>query len=152
MTHNNLEEPTVFLFNRTYEDPINEELEDEILDTVDEQIAKFGWKDTFLSWEKYLFDNCTTPESVINFANLFWWFGGQDHPIPIPHHFLGYLYYRIDLDMKKYDTMGILDSLSISILTKAGFSEANLVLNGYYTPENDPLIIEAVNSYRNTKQ
>ncbi len=44
--------------------------------------------------------------------------------------------------------MDILDSLATTILPKAGFSEADLVLNTQYMPENDPIIKQAADSFK----
>ncbi|MCR5098974.1 MAG: hypothetical protein K6B14_08500 [Lachnospiraceae bacterium] len=146
----NIDEQTKHLFNRSYGDNLTDDQEDELLDQVDAQISEFGWNDTFASWNKYLLSECKTPESVINFANLFWWYGGQDHAIPDPHNFLGYFYYRINFQSDTYDSTDILDSLSRNILSKAGYREANLVHDPQYMPENDPKIIAAARKYETT--
>jgi len=123
---------------------LSDEQEDALLDTVEKQIDEFGWKDTFHCWKRYLTNKCLTPEAVINFANLFWWYGGQDHIIPDPYEFLAIFYARIDFDATRYDPMDILDSIATTILPKAGISEADLVLHTDYLPENDPVLIAAV--------
>ena len=46
--------------------------------------------------------------------------------------------------------MDILDSLATTILPKAGYAEADLVLNPYYMPENDPKIQKEVDLLKNT--
>ena len=48
--------------------------------------------------------------------------------------------------------MDILDSLATTILPKAGFSEANLVLNTQYMPENDPKIKYEVDLLKASEQ
>lgn len=105
-------------------------------------------KKTFVSWQKYLFTECKTPESVINFANLFWIYGGQDYPINEPYKFLGYFYYRINFETAKYDKLMILDSLAIDILPKAGYLYADRFINDDYIPELDPNIIKQVEEYK----
>lgn len=140
---------TFQLFNRQYDD-ITEEQEDKILELVDQQISTFGWDKTFQSWKKFLFTECKTPESVINFANLFWWFVLDNYSIPEPYKFLAYFYYRIDFNVEKYDDMGILDSLSTAILVKAGHNEADRMVNPDYIPELDPNIIAEAEAYRSS--
>lgn len=105
---------------------------------------------TFESWINYLFTECKTPESAINFANLFWSYGGQDHPVIEPYKILGYFYYRIDFDTEKYDELGILDSLAIDLLPKAGYSYADRLINDEYIPELDPKIIAQVEAYKSS--
>lgn len=145
--NNKYDEITRVLFDRRYCSDIDEDTEDELLDLVDSQIRNIGWADTFKNWEQYLHQECKTPDSVINFANLFWWYGGQDHVISEPYHFLGYFYYVVGSDVDKYDNGRILDSIATSILPKAGFSEANLALHPDYVPENDPMIIKEAQGY-----
>ncbi len=148
MLKDNISKDTEYLFNRSYDDDLSDEQEDALLDYVSEQINAYGWQDTFNSWLQYLYHNCTTAESAMNFANLFWWFGGQDHIIPEPHKFIAYFYYRINYDTAKYDPSDVLDSIAITILPRAGFQEADLSINPEYMPEEDVLIKDQVYKYR----
>ncbi len=144
-----IDKQTYLLFNRTFGDDTSQEY-DLLLDKVELQISEFGWEKTFESWKNYLFTECKTPESVINFANLFWSYGGQDYPVIEPYKFLGYLYYKIDFNTEKYDIGGILDSLAIDLLPKAGYSYANRLINDEYIPELDPKIIAQVEAYKSS--
>ena len=140
---------TCFFFDRSYfEEELSEKEDDEVLERVDNLIKRFGWNEVFNVWLKYLHEKCKTPESVINFAHIFWWLGGQDHIIPHPHKFLAYFYYRINFNIEKYDTSCILDSLATEILPKMGFSEADLFLHTDYVPERDPKIIREVENLK----
>ncbi len=147
MINNKIDEETIWLFSRTYGLGTNEE-EREANNRSSQQISEFGWKKTFVSWQKYLFTECKTPESVINFANLFWIYGGQDYPINEPYKFLGYFYYRINFETAKYDKLMILDSLAIDILPKAGYLYADRFINDDYIPELDQNIIKQVEEYK----
>ena len=147
---NEIDKQTYLLFNRTYGDDTSQEY-DLLLDKVEQQITEFGWDKTFESWKNYLFTECKTPESAINFANLFWSYGGQDYPVIEPYKFLGYFYYRIDFDTEKYDELGILDSLAIDLLPKAGYSYADRLINDEYIPELDPKIIAEVEAYKSSE-
>ncbi len=138
---NEIDKQTSWLFNRQYDDNTTEEQDNKILELAEEQISAFGWDETFKSWKKYLFTECKTPESAINFANLFWWFAPDKYSVPEPYEFLAYFYYRIDFNVEKYDDMGILDSLATAILVKAGHKEADRMFNADYIPELDPGII-----------
>ena len=147
---NEIDKQTYLLFNRTYGDDTSQEY-DLLLDKVEQQITEFGWDKTFESWKNYLFTECKTPESAINFANLFWSYGGQDYPVIEPYKFLGYFYYRIDFDTEKYDKLGILDSLTIDLLPKAGYSYADRLINDEYIPELDPKLIAEVEAYKSSE-
>ena len=149
MMVNEIDKQTYLLFNRIYGDDTSQEY-DLLLDKVEQQISEFGWEKTFESWINYLFTECKTPESAINFANLFWSYGGQDHPVIELYKFLGYFYYRIDFDTEKYDELGILDSLAIDLLPKAGYSYADRLINDEYIPELDPKIIAQVEAYKSS--
>ena len=144
MIDKHLLEETKYLFDRSYEAEMTIAEEDALTDRAEKLIADYDWRDTFAAWNQYLHENCKTPESVVNFANLFWWYGGEDHIIPDPYDFLGYLYYRVNLEPEKYDAADLFDSLAITILPKAGYPEADLVLHTDYMPENDPKLLEAV--------
>ena len=150
MMVNEIDKQTYLLFNRTYGDDTSQEY-DLLLDKVEQQITEFGWDKTFESWKNYLFTECKTPESAINFANLFWSYGGQDYPVIEPYKFLGYFYYRIDFDTEKYDKLGILDSLTIDLLPKAGYSYADRLINDEYIPELDPKLIAEVEAYKSSE-
>ena len=150
MMVNEIDKQTYLLFNRTYGDDTSQEY-DLLLDKVEQQITEFGWDKTFESWKNYLFTECKTPESAINFANLFWSYGGQDYPVIEPYKFLGYFYYRIDFDTEKYDKLGILDSIAIDLLPKAGYSYADRLINDEYIPELDPKLIAEVEAYKSSE-
>ena len=136
------------LFNIPWDVDISEEEDDKLLDSAEALVAENGWLDVYNAAFEYLKTECKSPESVVNFAHNYWGYGWAESPIPNPHEFLGYLYYRINFEASKYDSMDILDSLCITILPKAGFSEADLYLNTQYTPESDPKLIAAANEYK----
>ncbi|WP_405379837.1 hypothetical protein [Phascolarctobacterium sp.] len=149
MDEEKLQITTNYLFNRDYAEETTEEQDEALQQTAKEQIAAYGWEATFKSWYRYLLNNCQTPEEAINFAHLFWCYGGAEGLLPNnPYQFLGYLYYCIHMDTETYDDMDILDSLAITILPKAGYQNADLYKNPYYVPENDTKLLEAVESWR----
>ena len=137
MIEDKLQDTTAYLFNRSFDKELSDAEEEALLNQVNDLINTHGWKNVFTSWDNYLRTHCVTPESSINFANWFWFYGGQEWPIPNPHQFLAYFYYRINDDTKKYDEMDILDSLATTILPKSVYREADLYLNPYYMPKSD---------------
>ena len=148
---NKINTETEYLFNRSYENDLNnltEEQNEALLDRAHQQIIDFGWDNTIESWKQFLFTQCITPEAVINFANLFWCYGGCDYIIPEPYNFLGYMYYRIDMNITQNDDMDILDSIAVTILPKAGYDNADLVKNPYYMPETDERLKKEVEAFR----
>ena len=137
-----------YLFDRYWDDDLSDADQDKLEQYADDLVEKFGWSEVYNATVDYLHTECVTPDSVINFASNYWTYGWYENPIPDPHRFLGYLYYRVNYETERYDVMDILDSLATTILPKAGFPEANLVLNTQYMPENDPKIRDAVEQFR----
>ena len=145
-----LNERIEYLFNRYWDEDLSDEDQDKLEEAADDLVAEYGWDAVYCAAVEYLHTKCLTPESVINFASNYWTYGWYTNPIPDPHRFLAYFYYRISYETQKYDPMDILDSLSRTILSKAGFSEADLVLNSQYMPENDQKIKAEVDYFKST--
>ena len=111
---------------------------EEHLDRANTLLEAYPWADIYDSWNTFLRTNCKTPEEVINFCNLFFYYGGTEQFIPEPYSFLGYIFSIVDWD-EQWDKNGdFLDSFCISILEKAG--ELSLSKDPYYQPWNDPKI------------
>ena len=140
-----------YLFNRYWDEDLPDEDQDKLEQYADELVAEYGWDKVYENAVLYLHTNCRTPESAVNFASNYWTYGWYENPIPDPHKFLAYFYYITDYDTQKYDPMDILDSLATTILPKAGYSEANLVLNTQYMPENDPRIKSEVDRFKTSE-
>ena len=144
---NKIKNETEYLFKCDFfSDEFDPDGEEEHLDRADNLLEAYPWKDIFNSWNDFLHANCKTPEEVINFCNLFYYYGGTDQFIPEPYSFLGYIFSIVDWD-KNWDTAGdFLDGFCISILEKAG--EVSLVKDPYYQPWNDPKLQQAVNAHK----
>lgn len=113
---------------------------------ADKLMDRYDWKDIFDVWNNYLHTRCISAEQVINFCNLFVYYGGHDNYIPCPYEFIGYLFYRVDIE-KYWERVGsVLDSISIGILEKIG--EISLIKDPNYRPEKDPRIIAEVEKYK----
>ena len=145
---NDIDNETRYLFDQSFDAASTEDEDEELMSRAKQQILDFGWIETFESWKRFLTQQCITPESVINFANLFWFYGGYEYVIPDPYHFLGYMYYRIDMNTSKYDDMSILDSIATNILPKAGYSCADLMKHPLYTPEMDERLLAEVEKFK----
>ncbi|MBO7452917.1 MAG: hypothetical protein J6U54_21505 [Clostridiales bacterium] len=106
-------------------------------------IEEAGWDATYDAWFDYLLHNCKTPELVINFVHLMRYYDDFSHVIPDPYNFLGYFYYRLELNPAKYKAVDNMDEMSFEVLMKAGIKE-DLWLDDSYVPEKDPEMIKAV--------
>ena len=141
-----------YLFSRYWDEDLSEKDQDKLEQDADDLVREYGWNEVYSNAMNYLHTKCLTPESVVNFASNYWTYGWYENPIPDPHKFLAYFYYITDYETQKYDPMDILDSLATTFLPKAGFSEANLVLNTQYMPENDPKIKYEVDLLKASEQ
>lgn len=148
MSNTTLNDRIHYLFDRYWDEDLSDEEIDQLEQDAEDLVSEYGWDKVYPATVEYLHTNCLTPEQVVNFASNFWTYGWHENPIPEPHKFLGYFYYRINYETSKYDPMDILDSLATTILPKAGFSEADLFLNAQYMPESDPKIRLAAEEYK----
>ena len=130
------------------DEELSEDDQYKLEDCAEKLVIKYGWEKVYQATCNYLYTHCTNPESVINFAHLYWIYEWHEYPISKPYEFLGYFYFRIDMDTARYDETDILDSLAISILPKSGYAEADLYHNPNYLPERDYMMLDAVGRYK----
>ena len=129
-----------------FSDDFDPEGKEEHLKAAEKFFADYPWNDIYKEWSRYLHEECKTPESVINFANLYMYYDGTSNFIPDPVAFVGYLYYKVDMD-KYWDIAGeTFDSLSCQIMTKAGL--ANLIQDPFYKPKDDPRVLAEIKKYK----
>ncbi len=139
---------TDYLFNYDFNDlTISPEVEEAHLERAERLLKDYKWDDIFACWFDYLKSNCHTPEEVINWANIFYWFGGESKPIPEPYKFLGYLYFKVDTIKYAESCQTVFDGIAIGILEKLG--HISLMQNPNYAPEQDSRIIDAKEKWKN---
>ncbi len=146
---NDIINTTNYLFHCDFfADDFDPEDNEEHLFAAYDLLKAHPWTDIYPVWNDYLHSNCKDAEAAINFANLYFYYGGTDEYIPDPYEFVGYLLYLIDLD-KYWDVAGdMLDSLFNAVLSKSG--KINLMSNPYYQAWKDPNVLAAVERYRNS--
>lgn len=137
---------TRYLFDCKYDAPDFDDDTYEHSDIAKALIAEFGWQEVFDCWFTYLKKNCPTEEDVINFANLFFYYGGTEYSMSNPYPFVSYLYYRVDT--KKYGEAAteIFDSITIPLLSNIG--DVSLEKNPTYAPEQDDRILSAIEKWK----
>lgn len=146
----------IFPLGINYNDPTFEEM-DAIDRKARECIDKYGWDVAFPVWREYLYNKCTTRDDVygfilvldsltiFDFDRMTSSFG---YHIENPYEFLGYIYYRLGTPIDG-QAMCIMDVLSPEILIhSAGRKDLDTMYNSRYIPEKDPLIIEAVDKWK----
>lgn len=127
---------------------INDDEEEQLENLTRKAINDYGWDDFFEAANNYLRTNCKTPETVVNFANLYFLYDLHEYAVEDPYDFLAYFYYVIDFERLKYDA-DILDTIVSGILPASGYKYGSLFDNTWYTPEDDEKLIEAVNKLKN---
>ena len=138
------------LFSIQYRE-LDDEKEEERLENLAQKVVdKYGWNMVFEEANNLLHTKCKTPESVVNFSNLYYLYNWHEYAVPDPYSFLAYIYYIIDFDRIKYNA-DILDTIVSGMLPASGYEYGSLFTNNWYTPEKDPRLIEAVNQLRNEK-
>lgn len=136
------------LFNRYWDADLSDAEEMQIDEMAAKLIEQNGWLTVYSALTAYLLTSCLTPEQAIDVVHIFWELGWCERPIADPYRFLGYLYYRIEFNSARYDKMDMMDTLTTTILLKAGYLYADMYRNPDYTPETDANLIEAVNKWR----
>lgn len=150
MINNELLEVVDFLFDRQWDANIDDDEEDERLQTIyDNTVARYGWENTFESIDNYMRTKCLDGESVFNFVSLFFSYNCCEiRKIKDPYRFLGYIYYRMDLNPWKYDAVDLLDGIVKDLLSSPDDKSHDPFWNPDYIPEKDPEIIAEVERLR----
>ena len=138
---------TEFLFNCNFQDdafdPEDHEEHLERAESLLQNHPKNQVRDCWLSW---LYDRCEAPKDVINFCNLFVYYGGSDLYIPDPYKLAGYLYYRVDMDMYWDEASTVFESIIIPVFERQ--SLVNLMKDPCYRPDQDPKILAAARRWK----
>lgn len=146
----NIEDTVNYLFDRDFNEEITDEQEDELDKCFNEAISKYGWDKTFEAIDSYMRLKCLDGNEATNFALWFSFYRcSEAGKINEPYRFLGYLYYRMELEPWKYDALDIMDGLVKDILSNENDKRCDPFWNEEYKPENDPEIIAEVEKLRN---
>lgn len=137
-----LKDYTNYLFNSNFNsDDFDPEGKEEHLNTVEEMKQEYPWKQIIKEWTEYLYEKCSSIKDILNFCNLFIYYGGTDNYVPDPYKFSGYLLYKLNDALDDIDTFNLVDGLIVSILEYQGL--INLDENPYYSIEKDVNIVDA---------
>ncbi|MBO4408241.1 MAG: hypothetical protein J5786_03090 [Clostridiales bacterium] len=147
MNIQDIKNKTAELFGVSFEGDDFSKTKDALYKSAQTLIEDAGWRATYEAWFEYLIQKCKTPELVINFVHLIRYYDDFSHVIPDPYRFLGYFYFRLELNPAKYDAVDNMDEMSFEVLMKAGIKE-DLWLDDSYIPEKDPEIIKAVERWK----
>ncbi len=144
-----IKDVTKYLFNCDFfSDDFDPEDHEEHQIKAEELMRSYKWEDIIQEWTDYLYKNCHTPEEVINFASLFFYYGGADNYVPEPYKFIGYLLYRVDYQKYWEEAGDLIDSIAIEVLEYQGL--ISLMNDPYYSPFKDPNILNEVDHWKKT--
>lgn len=116
-------------------------------DCAQKQKEEYKWADVYNSWFTFLLEKCDTPERVINFVNLFSYYGGQDQATKEPYELLGYIFYKVDMNQYWEEAGSLFDGVAVTLLENCG--KINTVKNPYYSPSKDPELIASIQRWGN---
>ena len=102
-----------------------------------------NWSDIYECWYQYLINECKDEESILNFANLFWCYGGADHcvynAIELVAYFVAYS------DRKKHpEWYPLLDGISRDLFKNSGIITNEDIIERDYYVLSDPRIWKEV--------
>ena len=117
-----IKQETKFIFDTDWfseeSGPLNDE---EYFYRSDKLQKDYPWEKIYPVWREYIYKHGTSFKSLVNFANLCFSYGIQDHVIPDPYEFCSFFMYRWDIS-KLWDEGGEdIENLVISILEKCGY-------------------------------
>ena len=94
-----IQEYTDYLFNCRFTDEnFDPQDHEDHLKTSWELFESYDCNSIYPAWLNHLYNNCHTPEDVINFVNLYIYYEASENSLDNPLGFIGYLYYRVDMD------------------------------------------------------
>lgn len=137
---------TRYLFDCKYDAPDFDDDTYEHSDAAKALIAEYGWQEVFECWFTYLKENCPSAKDVINFANLFFYYGGTEYPLRDPYPFIAYLYYRVNTKEYGAEATDIFDSITIPLLSNIG--DVSLENEPDYVPEQDDKILAVIEKWK----
>lgn len=125
-----------------HSDEFDPEGQEEHLDKAAEILEKYSFSDFYQASFEWMRNHCVTAEQYINFANLYFYYGGTDSYVDNPYPFLAYLYNGIDWDNDSVNAEqadNIFWSIAVDLLQHAE------IYHGYadeYDPFKDPALTE----------
>ncbi len=105
------------------------------------------WDDVFSCWYDYLLSNCKKEDEILNFAKLFWCYGGQKYYIPNAVEFCAFFYVSISFEHYPWASP-VIDGIAWEVLVRAGIIDERKLTFDNYTPDDIPLMVAAIEKWR----
>lgn len=140
---NEIEETTKRLFSIRYETDFADESVFEKWEAIaDDLIQSNDWLDIYHCWYRYLTESCHDEESILNFANLFWCYGGQEHYVDNAIEFVAYFYANIDFE-KHEEACDVIDGIACCLFENSGIITGKYAFDEY-VPIHDERVKKAI--------
>ncbi len=124
-----------YLFSCDYfSDEFDPDGEEEHREQAEKVLTEYSFAEFYHASFEWMKNNCKKPEQYINFANLYFYYGGSDFCIDNPYPFLAWLYNGIDWENDKQNADEAYDifwSVAVELLRNAEIYRG-------YTDEYDP--------------
>ncbi len=144
-----IDEITKKLFSIDYEsDFADETLANTYEKIADDQISNYNWQDVYNSWYQYLIKKCKTEQDILNFANLFWFYGGYNYRIVNAVELSAYLYGNISFENHP-EAISVIDGIAYKTLTNSGIIDEKTFSLDNFSPCDIPELDLAIkNMYK----
>jgi hypothetical protein len=143
-----IKETTRKLFNINFEIDLEDDtLSEEYKDIADNLIETNSWSKVYPYWYDYLINECKSEEEILNFANLFWFYDGENYNIPNAIEFCAFFYATISFEHYP-DAIEILDSITIDVFLNSGIYPREKLYYDEYIPQNDPIVKKEINKWK----
>ncbi len=84
-------------------------------------LEAYPWEEVYPVWKAYAYTKCKTFRELINYCNLYYYYGGIDYVIPDPYEFCSYFMYRFDISDLWDEGGESIEQFVFSILLKCGY-------------------------------
>lgn len=118
-----IEKETEYLFSADwFSEEFDPDGQEEHMDRAYKLREDYSWEDIYPIWKKYLHEHCKSFDELVNYANLYVYYGGVDEVIPDAYEFCSYFMYRYDIQ-ELWDEGGEdIENLVIGVLVTCGYS------------------------------
>ena len=124
-------------------DPEGNEEHQNLAETV---LERYNWDDIYNWFFQYLTVDCKSAESVFNALNLYWCYCFDEYPVRNPYELIGYILFRIDLNVYWDEYGDFTDSFANVILQQTG--NLDITRDPYYQCWKDPLVLKAIDEWK----
>lgn len=133
------------LFNQDY---FSDEFEPEgKVEQLAEEVLNDYTEDEIYNWfYNHLVSSCHTAQEVYNAINLYYCYSFDKIHINDLYDFLGYIFWKIDVENNWQEYGDFTDSFAIGLLERAGL--VDLVVNPYYQSWHDEKIKNSIENWR----